>query len=202
MGPRAEQRERTREAILAAAWEIAHEEGIAEISLRELASRVGMRAPSLYTHFDSKAAILDAMFLEGHEAMVARFADLDLSAGPEEGLTITAMAWVDFSLEDVARHQLLNTHVIAGWEPSTDAYAAAIATYDLMRAQMAGWGVTRQEDLDLWTAMVSGLVSQQIANEPTTRRWVDLVPRLVRMFLADLGQQTLQASAHHQGDER
>lgn len=35
---------------------------LSRITLREIAQRVGMRAPSLYSHFASKNAIYDAMF--------------------------------------------------------------------------------------------------------------------------------------------
>ena len=58
----AERREATRQEILAAAWEIAHESGLISVTLREIAARVGMQPPSLYSHFASKNAIYDAMF--------------------------------------------------------------------------------------------------------------------------------------------
>jgi AcrR family transcriptional regulator len=40
-----------RAEILAAAWELAGEVGLANLTLRDLARRVGMQAPSLYSHF-------------------------------------------------------------------------------------------------------------------------------------------------------
>jgi hypothetical protein len=40
------------------------------------------------------------------------------------------------------------------------------------------------EYLDLWTALTSGLVWQQIANEPGGDRWARLVDDVVDMFLA------------------
>ena len=55
-------RESARQEILAAAWEAAHEHGLGALTLRDVAARVGMRAPSLYWHFDSKTALYDAMF--------------------------------------------------------------------------------------------------------------------------------------------
>src|ERR1700721_3182440 len=58
----AERREATRQEILAAAWEIAHESGLISVTLREIAARIGMQPPSLYSHFASKNAIYDAMF--------------------------------------------------------------------------------------------------------------------------------------------
>ncbi len=46
---RTRKRERTRAEILAAAWELVRRDGIAGLSLRDLAAGAGMRAPSLYT---------------------------------------------------------------------------------------------------------------------------------------------------------
>jgi AcrR family transcriptional regulator len=61
---RAGRHEATRREILDAAWEIARQEGLSAITLREVAGRIGMRSPSLYSHFDSKNAIYDAMFAQ------------------------------------------------------------------------------------------------------------------------------------------
>ena len=38
------------------------ERGLSQLTLRDIAHRVGMRPPSLYSHFESKNAIYDAMF--------------------------------------------------------------------------------------------------------------------------------------------
>src|SRR6266487_2813169 len=69
----AERREATRQEILDAAWALAREHGLSEVTLRGVADQVGMRASSLYFHFDSKNAIYDAMFgqawSECHDAM-------------------------------------------------------------------------------------------------------------------------------------
>ena len=58
----AERREATRREIVEVAWALAQEQGLAGFTMRDVAERVGMRAPSLYTHFESKHAIYDAMF--------------------------------------------------------------------------------------------------------------------------------------------
>ena len=49
---------------MAAAWAEAREHGLATLTLRQLAARIGMSAPSLYTHFAAKHAIYDAMFAD------------------------------------------------------------------------------------------------------------------------------------------
>ena len=71
----AERRAATRLEILDAAWEMARSKGLVELTLRDVADRVGMRAPSLYGHFDSKNAIYDAMFEQAwsdYEATIRR----------------------------------------------------------------------------------------------------------------------------------
>ena len=62
---RAIRRDATRARIRDAAWDLARRDGLAAITLREVARRVGMRAPSLYTYFGSKNAMYDAMYADG-----------------------------------------------------------------------------------------------------------------------------------------
>jgi hypothetical protein len=78
-----------RAAILAAAWAVAREHGLAALTLREVAARVGMGSPSLYTHFPSKNAVYDAMFgqaWEDYEAVVDAM-EPGLPANPRAALT-------------------------------------------------------------------------------------------------------------------
>ena len=56
--------------------------------------------------------------------------------------------------------------------------------YQLLIERMAAAGITEQADLDLWTALLSGLASQQVANDPGGDRWLRLVDDAVDMFLA------------------
>jgi len=69
---RAERREAVIAEILEAAWDVARSEGLAGLSLRDVARRIGMRPPSLYWYFDSKRAIYDAMFMQGNRQLLAQ----------------------------------------------------------------------------------------------------------------------------------
>jgi AcrR family transcriptional regulator len=51
----------TREAIVAAAISIADAEGISAVSIRRVASELGARTMSLYTHIESKEGLFDLM---------------------------------------------------------------------------------------------------------------------------------------------
>src|SRR5688500_1343091 len=61
-----------RTEILAAAQHIIRTQGLDALSLRALAKAVGVTAPALYEYFDSKDAILRALFLQGSEVMLTR----------------------------------------------------------------------------------------------------------------------------------
>jgi len=78
----------------------------------------------------------------------------------------------------------LFTRTIPGFEPSPETFAISVEGYDLMRARMAAGGIKSQADLDMWTGLMSGLASQQIANDPGGDRWIRLVDDAVDMYIA------------------
>lgn len=184
---RAERREATRREILDAAWLIARRDGLTAVTLREIADRIGMRPPSLYSHFDSKNAVYDAMFAESWQQVIDRLAAMEHPERPREALLAQAEAFFDFATADLARNQLMNQRVIHDFEPSKDAYAVAVDAYERMRHFLHGVGVRRQADLDLWTGLLAGAINQQHANDPGGKRWRRQLPRLVDMFCDEIG---------------
>jgi AcrR family transcriptional regulator len=173
----------TRAEILHAAWDQARAEGVGGISMREIAARIGMRQPSLYTYFPAKHAIYDAMFAQGWQAWVDRLNRLELPADVHAGLRLSLAAFVEFGLEDPARFQLMCERPIPGFTPSPAAYAPAIAALQSLGAILARYGIAASEALDVAVALTTGLVTVQIANDPGGDRWSRLVNDVVDMFL-------------------
>ena len=180
----------TRREILDAAWEVLRAEGPAALSLRDLASRVGMRAPSLYSYFSSKNDIYDALFADGYQTVLDVYGSIERSDDPAADVRAAAHRFVALAVEDPVRYTLLFQRPIPGFEPSPEAYAPSVAMYQLLIERMAAIGVTDQADLDLWTALLSGLASQQVANDPGGDRWLRLVDDAVDMFLAHVRSRT------------
>jgi len=173
-------RAETRGEIISAAWELARETGLVPLSVRRLAQQVGMRAPSLYSYFASKDAIYDAMFAEG-QIQLAR--TIDAYRQPSRaGLRAATHAFFDFCVSDPVRYQLMFQRTIPGFEPTPESYALAIDNLERIRAQLVSAGITSSQHHDLWTAIVTGLVAQQMSNEPEGRRWRDLVDEAVDVF--------------------
>jgi len=185
---RAERRESTKAEILEAAWAIVRAEGLAALSLRDLARRVGMQAPSLYQYFDSKHAIYDAMFAQANQALAERLSGLEGTGNPVEELRLAARVLVEFSVEDPARYQLLFQRTIPGFEPSPESYGLAVELLQRAQVLLAAVGFDDPRALDLWTAVVGGLSAQQVANEPGGTRWVSLVDEAVDMFFTYMNE--------------
>jgi AcrR family transcriptional regulator len=172
--------------ILTEAWALARRDGLAAISLRDLADAVGLRQPSLYVYFASKRDLYDAMFADGYRRMLAVAESQRHRGDPRRALGSFVADCVQFSSEDVVRHQLLFQRTIPGFVPSEQSYALALEFYEIGRQLAKAAGIRTQHDFDLFTALVSGLAHQQIANDPGGRRWVRLADRAVDMLIASV----------------
>jgi AcrR family transcriptional regulator len=177
-------RQSARAAILESAWTAVREEGLAALSLRDLARRCGITTPTVYAYFDSKSDIFDAMFGQAAEEFLQCMSAPYDTADPRERLVGSLRRFVRFCTADLARYQLLFQRTIPGFEPSPESYRAAVRALACSADVLAANGVTDSRHLDVWTALTTGLVSQQIANDPGGDRWVSLIEDFVAMFLA------------------
>jgi AcrR family transcriptional regulator len=184
--PRARRREAKREQILDAAWTLAHRDGLAGISLRELADMVDLRQPSLYAYFASKHDLYDAMFAEGNRELVGRVKALAPNDDPREAIFELARMLLEFVNEDVVRYVLMFQRHIPGFEPSAESYAIAIEFYEIAREKLAAAGVAEQADMDLFTTLIAGIADQQMANDPGGERWMGLTDRIITMFFTEI----------------
>jgi len=171
--------------IVTVAWELARENGLSGLSLRDLARRLGMAAPSLYSYFASKNALYDAMFADGYRAFLALEAPVD---GPDlrSALRSNAEQFVRFGTEDPVRFMLLFQRTIPGFEPSPESWDLAQQAYDKSFASLHAWVELTQEDLDVVSACITGLISQQVANDPGGSRWIDRLDDVIDLLLPRL----------------
>src|SRR4051794_3259283 len=181
----AERREAKVASIVATAWQLAREHGVAGLSLHALAREVGMRQPSLYEYFDSKHALYDAMFADGNRQLLERLDARRLPRDPRAALKRYMRTFMDFAMEDPARTELLFQRHIPDFTPSPASYA--LAEDALVRAVklLHEAGVTQQGDIDCMVAMVAGLMEAQMSNEPGGTRWTRHLNRLVDLYVDD-----------------
>lgn len=190
----AERRQATIDEVVAAAWDLVRAHGLAGLSMRDLGERVGMRAQSLYSYFASKDEIYDAMFGEGNRAFVETIrASLDpaqIEADPAGAARAMAHRFFEFCTSNPVRYQLLFQRTVPDFVPSENSYALAQEAYLLTLEQLDAIGITGS-GVDLWTAVMIGLVSQQLSNDPGGDRWARLVDTAIDMLLAQLAPQVL-----------
>jgi AcrR family transcriptional regulator len=177
-------RRSARDAITEAAWSLVREDGLAGLSLRDLAKRAGISTPTVYVYFESKNAIYDAMFAQAATAFADLITQPDGSKDPRAVLTESLHRFVLFCTSDVARFHLLFQRPMPDFEPSAVSLAPAIVAFDAMRERLALNDITDPAHIDMWTALTTGLVSQQVANDPGGDRWTRLIDDVVGMFLA------------------
>jgi AcrR family transcriptional regulator len=91
--------------IVAAARELLEQQGPAALTMRRLADRLGIRAPSLYKHLPDKAALEAAIIETGFEDAAAAFEQaLD---GATEPLASLAAAYRSFALAHPHLYRLM-----------------------------------------------------------------------------------------------
>jgi AcrR family transcriptional regulator len=92
-----------RAAILAAAAEILEKEGLAALSLREVARRAGVSHNAPYRHFPERESLLAALAADGF----ALLAETQREAAGAQGLRGMGEAYVRFALEHPQRFLLM-----------------------------------------------------------------------------------------------
>jgi AcrR family transcriptional regulator len=187
---KAERRAQTRREILEAAWELARAVGLNQLTLRDVAARVGMQAPSLYTHFDSKMAIYDAMFAQAWSEYEETVSDLNAALprdDPREAAYLIGRHFYDYAAADLARHQLMNQRIIPGFEPTPDSYAPSVRVFEHGRERICALGDLDADDYELFVVLIGGLINQHHANDPGGNRYAHLLRRAVSMWSDSVG---------------
>jgi AcrR family transcriptional regulator len=156
--------------------------GLNGLSLRALAHDVDMEPQSLYTYFASKHAVYDNLFADANRELLVRLEGIEIGGEPREALRTIARLFVTFAAEDQARYELLFMRTIPDFEPTTESYAVAVEVFAKGRSVLTTAGLCDDADFDLWTALVAGLASQQLANDPGGERYVRLIDDATTMF--------------------
>src|SRR3954451_562230 len=194
----------TIEEVLDHAVQIMAEDGVAGLSLGEIARRMAIRPPSLYVYFPSKHALYDALFARGWRLLLDRMRACEEEHPPVEDDLRAIMLrlgneFVRWSLENFAYAQLLFWRPVPGYRPSEAAYEPAVELYQQSYTRLAALkqrGLVRADvDVEValrdWTVLVSGVISQQLANAPgepfESGRFTAAMPALKAVFATHYG---------------
>lgn len=159
--------------ILETARAIMREDGVAALSMQELARRLDMRAPSLYHYFAGKMAIYDALFRLGF----TRYAD-QLRANTDGVLTwqeevrLVFETYMAFAVDEPDLFQLCFERPVPGFVPSAESMQMSLDLLNQGYERAAQWtalaasGLEPKQLMDLLIAIMHGLTALHLANEP------------------------------------
>jgi AcrR family transcriptional regulator len=170
--------------ILDAAWALMAREGVAEVSVREVARAVGLRQQSLTYYFPTKTALLDALFADGFADLALTFERLPPNDDPMEAVVELAVAVVDHCVANPARYHLMFQRTIPGFQPSEESHRVALVVLAGLTRRLAAAGVTAEPDVALVRGLISGLAAEQSANDPSGRLFADQTARGIRALVS------------------
>lgn len=195
----AERRQRNRremiQAILDAAQAVMREEGVAALNLHEVARRVQLRTPSLYTYFPGKMALYDALYQLGLRLYTDRSQQLDQPPTSYwERYRAALVNYMTFAQQYPELYQLVFEHPVPGFVPSEQSQELGrrllAHTDDILRKAIdtgiIAPTIPLSQARDLTLAMQHGLAALHLANDPDlpvgSGRFGSLIDAVVELF--------------------
>lgn len=210
-------RAETIEQVVDVAVQVMAEQGVAGLSLGEVARRMGIQPPSLYVYFPSKNAVYDAVFARGWREVMHT---MEALPEPEENTDLQdyllefATVFVRWTVDHAVYTHLMAWRPVPGYEPSPEAYEPAVVALDRGRRQfqqLQSLGLFRgdasvDELLRAWTIVMSGITTQQLANAPhepfDEGTFTTLLPQIVTMYCAHYAPKTKARGRKRRADQR
>lgn len=161
------------QTILDTAGAIMREEGVAALSMQELARRLDLRAPSLYHYFSGKMDIYDALFRHGFTLFAEYMQQATQGAQTwQQEIGSSFEAYMAFAMQNPELYQLCFERPVPGFTPSEESLKVSFgllqSTYQraAQLLQEIDTDLPPEHVVDLVIAIMHGLTAMHMANEP------------------------------------
>ncbi|GAB2787078.1 TetR/AcrR family transcriptional regulator [Amycolatopsis magusensis] len=164
----------TRERFLRAAIRVLAEQGVAGLTVRNLAEAAGSSTIGVYSRFGGRAGVLDALYERAFEQLDSAFAALPPRTGDRaRDVLELALTYRRFALENPARYAFMFERPVADFDPDPALRLSVLRasfTQVIERARPAEASEEdgRQYAYLLWTTM-HGLISVELTNAARTQ---------------------------------
>ncbi len=182
--------------ILDAAWSLMAREGVAAVSVREVARSVGLRQQSLTHYYPTKQALLDALFADGFADLRRTLEELPPTDDAIDGAVAVAVAVVNYCVANPARYHLMLQRTLPSFSPTEDSYRVALGCVTVLVENLSAAGVSDPADIALIRGLISGLAAEQIANDPQGRMFADQADRGIRALVTTSTDSATTARRH------
>jgi AcrR family transcriptional regulator len=181
------------QAILVTARTIMREQGVAALSMQELARRMNLRAPSLYHYFAGKMELYDALFRLGFRLYGEHMQQVYQGASSwQDYLERSFEGYLAFAKQNPDLYQLCFERPIPGFVPSPESLQVSLDLLHHFYDMAAEWkgaihaDLSPQQIIDLIIAMMHGITAMQLANDPDGSpeegRFGSLIPAATEIF--------------------
>jgi AcrR family transcriptional regulator len=149
-----------RQDLVTAALQIINRKGVAALTLRGVAKRLGVSQTAPYRHFSSKGALLAGVAAEGFSALLARMEEAVAAAGPDliARYQATGVTYLRFALEHPAHFTVMygsrpgDFDVVASAEPARQGLKLLIEIIaECQRAGLAAPGDPSLVAVKVWS---------------------------------------------------
>lgn len=179
--------------ILDTARAIMRKEGVAALSMQELARRMNMRAPSLYNYFAGKMEIYDALFQLGQRQFEAQTNHhLNEESDWQTQLSGLMKSYMDFALQNPELYQLCFERPVPGFVPSEESLQISFGILERLYAHVKTWlpmlntSMDERQLTDLLIAINHGITALHLANQADVpieeSRFASLTPSVVTLI--------------------
>ena len=173
-----------KDKILKAASALLKEQGVAALSVRAIAAAAGLSTIGIYSHFQGKQGILDALYIHGFERVRDAMVSANAIADPHAAVMDGVRRYLQVSLAHEGEYRLIFGERDSSYEPSDEARAAALEAFqslvdEVSRLLPATASNTdkRRAAIQIW-ARLHGYVSLRhhtIDNLISGREWRSMV---------------------------
>lgn len=167
----------TRQRIIDAALELIDEQGLGDLTMRRLGSRLGVEAMSLYKHVPNKDAVVEGV----RDLLLAQLAELR-RARPPAADWVDALRGVALAFRDVCRSHPRALPLFAA--DADRAYAASWGAYEPVLTTMVAHGIDPDEAISALRIVVRHVLADGMLDVVTVTRTSPMGPdelgRLVR----------------------
>ncbi len=148
--------------VVAAARELLEAGGLEAVSMQAVAERVGVRAPSLYKRFESRAAVVRAIAADVVAEQERLYAEAVRGDDPAADIRRLADAYRAFARRRPQAYQLVFADLGPEASPSVEALARAAAPLVEVASRLVG-PARALDAARLVTAFAHGFVSMELA---------------------------------------
>lgn len=145
-------------ALLDAAADILETEGPDALSVRRIAAAAGVAPMGVYNHFQSKAGIIEALFIQGFERLSEALQAVADVQDPYEALREGGRRYRALALQHPMVYQLMFLRAVPGFEPSDEALVIASGAFANLEAAVQ-------------RAMAAGVIEQGDPTETAQLIW-------------------------------